>query len=118
MRVNNIPPVRIPRHPDPRGAKPARSIEVAVQCTDNHRNSLYFIKNGDRAGDPSRRMRADHRSGRPPLSLLSVRLDAALRAADTGRAMSQENVEIVRPAFNRGDDEGFAANLHPDVESL
>jgi hypothetical protein len=32
--------------------------------------------------------------------------------------MSQENVEIVRRAFNRGDDEGFAANLHPDVESL
>jgi ketosteroid isomerase-like protein len=31
----------------------------------------------------------------------------------------QENVEIVQranAAFNRGDDEGFAANLHPDVE--
>ena len=33
--------------------------------------------------------------------------------------MSQENVEIVRQgnaAFNRGDDAGFAENLHPDVE--
>jgi ketosteroid isomerase-like protein len=33
--------------------------------------------------------------------------------------MSQENIEIVQranAAFNRGDDEGFAANLHPDVE--
>ena len=33
--------------------------------------------------------------------------------------MSQENVEVVQranAAFNRGDDEGFAASLHPDVE--
>jgi ketosteroid isomerase-like protein len=33
--------------------------------------------------------------------------------------MSQENVEVVQranAAFNRGDDGGFAASLHPDVE--
>ena len=33
--------------------------------------------------------------------------------------MSHETVEVVQranAAFNRGDDEGFAANLHPDVE--
>jgi ketosteroid isomerase-like protein len=33
--------------------------------------------------------------------------------------MSQENVEVVRrgnAAFNRGDYEGFAESLHPDVE--
>ena len=46
-------------------------------------------------------------------------LDAALRAADTGRAMSQENVEIVRrgfDAFNRRDLDAFLALFDPDVE--
>ena len=38
---------------------------------------------------------------------------------DTGRAMSQENVEVVRQAFaawNRGDIEGYIAHLCSDVE--
>jgi ketosteroid isomerase-like protein len=35
--------------------------------------------------------------------------------------MSEENVEVVRraiDAYNRGDPEGFLAEVHPDVESL
>jgi ketosteroid isomerase-like protein len=39
-------------------------------------------------------------------------------ARDTGRAMSQENVELVRRvnnAFNRGDFEAWLANADPDV---
>ena len=41
------------------------------------------------------------------------------RSRDTARAMSQENVEIVRrvlDAFNRRDEEGMLADLHPEVE--
>ena len=46
-------------------------------------------------------------------------LDRGTWAADTGRAMTQENIEIVRrgnAAFNAGDYVGFAETLHPDVE--
>jgi ketosteroid isomerase-like protein len=46
-------------------------------------------------------------------------LDAALRAADTGRAMSEENVEIVRrvsDAYNRGDVGAMLDELHPEIE--
>jgi ketosteroid isomerase-like protein len=46
-------------------------------------------------------------------------LDAALRAADTGRAMSQERVEAVRRfarAFNEGDVDAMVAELDPNVE--
>ena len=46
-------------------------------------------------------------------------LDATLRAADTGRAMSKENVEMVRAgydAFNHGDVEAALAPLHPNIE--
>ena len=46
-------------------------------------------------------------------------LDAALRAADTGWAMSQENVEIVRrvsDAYNRRDVGAMLDELHPEVE--
>jgi ketosteroid isomerase-like protein len=45
-------------------------------------------------------------------------LDAALRAADTGRAMSQENVELAQQAFdafNRRDIGAFLALMAPDV---
>jgi ketosteroid isomerase-like protein len=48
-----------------------------------------------------------------------VKLDAALRAADTRQAMSQENVEIARrnhEAFRRGDWEGFLRDVDPSVE--
>ena len=40
---------------------------------------------------------------------------------DTGRAMSQENVEVVRQAFgawNRGDIEGYIAHLCSDVQAV
>ena len=45
-------------------------------------------------------------------------LDAALRAADTGRAMSQENVELVRlgfEAYQQGNWELVQENSHPDL---
>ena len=47
-------------------------------------------------------------------------LDAALRAADTGRAMSQENVELARrvvDAVNRRDLGALLALMDPDVEA-
>jgi hypothetical protein len=43
-------------------------------------------------------------------------LDATLRAADTGQAMSQENVDVVRrmlQAFNDGDIEALVAECDP-----
>jgi ketosteroid isomerase-like protein len=46
-------------------------------------------------------------------------LDSTRRAADTGRAMSQENVDVVVTAVdavNRADVEAFVACFHPDVE--
>ena len=47
------------------------------------------------------------------------RLDAAPRTADTGRAMSQENVDTTRrgfQAFNERDLDGLLAALDEDVE--
>jgi hypothetical protein len=54
---------------------------------------------------------------------LRAQLDRDTCAADTGRAMSQENVEVVRRVTDVMDAEGFEAALpiflkaaHPDVE--
>src|SRR5262245_17439184 len=67
------------------------------------------------AGRPrSRRAFGARRSRRLPLSLAR-----ASPSADTARAMSQENVEIVRrtyPAFNRGDIPEFLESVDLDVE--
>ena len=46
-------------------------------------------------------------------------LDATLRAADTGRAMSQENVELLYrsyDALNRRDLDAYLALIDPEVE--
>ena len=76
------------------------------------------------AGEPDAQMEIRRR--RLPGPLLASRgpnavLDAALRAADTGRAMSQENVELAQQAFdafNRRDLGAFLALMDADVEAL
>ena len=56
-----------------------------------------------------------------PVSLLvglTAILDATCGGADTGRAMSQENIELVRratDAYNRGDLDGFLQDWAPDA---
>src|SRR4051794_1566424 len=55
--------------------------------------------------------------GREAIALLCM--ESSTPGRDTGRAMSQANVELVRAmneAFEQGDIEGALAKLHPEVE--
>src|SRR5687767_8518212 len=60
-------------------------------------------------------------ASRPAVAALvsELRLDRDACAADTGRAMSQENVDVVRRAlesFPRGDVEEMLSYLDPELE--
>src|SRR5829696_4861230 len=95
-------------------SKSSPSVSSVVRVI-SHRIPIPGWKSSSRspgiAGEPNRTAARTRGPG--------ARLLAPANPGDTARAMSQENVEVVRRlihAANERDPDAFVAHLHPDVE--
>ena len=91
-----------------------------------HMVACQWLANADPAGRHTRLFWTPHVRGRaadarrtavPPLPV-AARLTSPRRTLDTGRAMSQENIDVVKQvlaAFSRYDFDGALEHFHPDA---